>query len=198
MANERSRKRDHPGLPGPRHRHRVARRCRWRCSPHRITELTEHFKTHTKDHHSRRGLLKLVGRRRRLLDYLKGQGPRALPHDHRAPRAPQVALRTDRPGRRQARQPPAAAGPRTSPAQPGATARPPCEPAAVVRRRKREKDRTMKQRKEIPVGEGTLIIETGHLAKQADGSCTVRLGDTVVLATACMDAKAACRATSCP
>ena len=39
----------------------------------RISELTEHFKTHTKDHHSRRGLLKLVGRRRRLLDYLKGK-----------------------------------------------------------------------------------------------------------------------------
>lgn len=38
---------------------------------HRIQELTEHFKTHAKDHHSRRGLLKLVGRRRRLLDYLK-------------------------------------------------------------------------------------------------------------------------------
>jgi small subunit ribosomal protein S15 len=37
----------------------------------RITELTEHFKVHKKDHHSRRGLLKLVGRRRRLLDYLK-------------------------------------------------------------------------------------------------------------------------------
>lgn len=37
----------------------------------RITELTEHFKTHKQDHHSRRGLLKLVGRRRRLLDYLK-------------------------------------------------------------------------------------------------------------------------------
>jgi small subunit ribosomal protein S15 len=36
----------------------------------RITYLTEHFKTHAKDHHSRRGLLKLVGRRRRLLDYL--------------------------------------------------------------------------------------------------------------------------------
>jgi small subunit ribosomal protein S15 len=39
----------------------------------RITELTEHFKVHSKDHHGRRGLLKLVGRRRRLLDYLKGQ-----------------------------------------------------------------------------------------------------------------------------
>jgi small subunit ribosomal protein S15 len=37
----------------------------------RIQYLTEHFKTHAKDHHSRRGLLKLVGRRRRLLDYLK-------------------------------------------------------------------------------------------------------------------------------
>jgi small subunit ribosomal protein S15 len=39
----------------------------------RISQLTEHFKINAKDHHSRRGLLKLVGRRRRLLDYLKGQ-----------------------------------------------------------------------------------------------------------------------------
>ena len=37
----------------------------------RITYLTEHFKTHAKDHHSRRGLLKMVGQRRRLLDYVK-------------------------------------------------------------------------------------------------------------------------------
>jgi small subunit ribosomal protein S15 len=37
----------------------------------RIAYLTEHFKTHKKDHHSRRGLLKLVGQRRRLLDYLR-------------------------------------------------------------------------------------------------------------------------------
>jgi small subunit ribosomal protein S15 len=37
----------------------------------RIEHLTEHFKIHLKDHHSRRGLLKLVGQRRRLLDYLK-------------------------------------------------------------------------------------------------------------------------------
>ena len=36
----------------------------------RINDLTEHLKTHQKDHHSRRGLLKLVGRRRRLLNYL--------------------------------------------------------------------------------------------------------------------------------
>lgn len=39
----------------------------------RINDLTGHFKTHAKDHHSRRGLLKLVSRRRRLLDYLKSR-----------------------------------------------------------------------------------------------------------------------------
>ncbi len=39
----------------------------------RITNLTEHFKTHKKDNHSRRGLLKLVAQRRKLLDYLKGK-----------------------------------------------------------------------------------------------------------------------------
>ena len=37
----------------------------------RINELTEHLRSHSKDHHSRRGLLMLVGKRRRLLDYLK-------------------------------------------------------------------------------------------------------------------------------
>jgi small subunit ribosomal protein S15 len=41
----------------------------------RIGELSEHFKTHVKDHHSRRGLLKLVSQRRRLLDYLRGSDP---------------------------------------------------------------------------------------------------------------------------
>jgi small subunit ribosomal protein S15 len=39
----------------------------------RIAHLTEHFKVHTKDHHSRRGLLMLVGQRRKLLDYLKSK-----------------------------------------------------------------------------------------------------------------------------
>jgi small subunit ribosomal protein S15 len=39
----------------------------------RINQLTEHLKTHAKDHHSRRGLLMLVGRRRRMLDYVKSR-----------------------------------------------------------------------------------------------------------------------------
>jgi len=44
----------------------------------RIVNLTEHLKTHAKDFHSRRGLLMLVGRRRRLLDYLKGRTSGAM------------------------------------------------------------------------------------------------------------------------
>jgi small subunit ribosomal protein S15 len=39
----------------------------------RINTLTEHFKTHVKDHHSRRGLLKMVSQRRKLLDYVRGK-----------------------------------------------------------------------------------------------------------------------------
>ena len=42
---------------------------------HRINDLSEHFKVHGKDHHSRRGLLALVSQRRRLLDYLRRTGP---------------------------------------------------------------------------------------------------------------------------
>ncbi|MBN1918533.1 MAG: 30S ribosomal protein S15 [Verrucomicrobia bacterium] len=41
----------------------------------RINDITNHLKAHAKDHHSRRGLLKLVGRRRRLLDYLRDTDP---------------------------------------------------------------------------------------------------------------------------
>ncbi len=41
----------------------------------RINDLSDHFKTHEKDHHSRRGLLRLVSRRRRLLNYLRRNGP---------------------------------------------------------------------------------------------------------------------------
>lgn len=41
----------------------------------RINELTEHFRVHTKDHHSRRGLLKLIGQRRGLLEYLRKKDP---------------------------------------------------------------------------------------------------------------------------
>ncbi|MBV8809744.1 MAG: 30S ribosomal protein S15 [Acidobacteriaceae bacterium] len=41
----------------------------------RISQLTEHFKTHQKDHHSRRGLLSMVARRRKLLNYLKDRSP---------------------------------------------------------------------------------------------------------------------------
>lgn len=46
----------------------------------RINQLTGHFKVHKKDHHSRRGLLKMVGKRRRLLEYLKGKSVERYQH----------------------------------------------------------------------------------------------------------------------
>ena len=59
----------------------------------RITNLTEHFKTHKKDNHSRRGLLKMVSQRRRLLDYLKNRDDDALPSaDREAGPAPLSAV----------------------------------------------------------------------------------------------------------
>ena len=68
----------------------------------RINHLTEHLKIHKKDHHSRRGLLMLVGRRRRLLDYVKKQRRRALPHDHRQARPAPLDCKPsgERPSRR--------------------------------------------------------------------------------------------------
>ena len=63
-------KRRHHQVRDPRGRHRLAGGP-GRALSERINYLTEHFKTHEKDHHSRRGLLKLVSQRRRLLDYLK-------------------------------------------------------------------------------------------------------------------------------
>ena len=59
----------------------------------RIANLTEHFKTHAKDNHSRRGLLKLVSQRRRLLDYVKTQRRSALQEPDRTARPAPLARR---------------------------------------------------------------------------------------------------------
>ena len=58
----------------------------------RINSLTDHFRTHLKDHHSRRGLLKMVGTRRRLLTYLKRSDLADLPSAHRAARPPPLGI----------------------------------------------------------------------------------------------------------
>ena len=59
----------------------------------RINTLTEHFKTHTKDNHSRRGLLKMVSQRRKLLDYVKAQGREPLSVADRPARHPPLTRR---------------------------------------------------------------------------------------------------------
>ena len=62
----------------------------------RINSLTDHFRTHPKDHHGRRGLLKMVGTRRRLLTYLKRTDLDDLPRADRGARAPALADRAPR------------------------------------------------------------------------------------------------------
>ena len=57
----------------------------------RINHLTEHLREQSKDHHSRRGLLMLVGKRRRFLDYLQRRRPRGLPRADQRARPAQVA-----------------------------------------------------------------------------------------------------------
>ena len=57
----------------------------------RINHLTEHLKVHKGDHHTRRGLMKLIGQRRRLLDYVRRERRRALPLHHQPSRHPTVA-----------------------------------------------------------------------------------------------------------
>ena len=59
----------------------------------RINDLTEHLRTHPKDHYSRRGLLKLVGQRRRFLNYMQTKGHRGLPRPHQGARPPPITLR---------------------------------------------------------------------------------------------------------
>ena len=65
----------------------------------RINELTEHLRTHKHDHYSRRGLLKLVGRRRRFLNYLQRKNLRGLPRPHQGARPPPLAPEAKEGGR---------------------------------------------------------------------------------------------------
>ena len=139
----------------------------------RIDELTEHLRTHRKDHHSRRGLLKLVGRRRRLLNYLQKrdlEGYRGLIKE----------LGTAPLGREK-------------PGGAGGSLREPREAVASNLRLHLPEERearhmsTMvsgKSTVNVTVGRNDMSFETGKLAKQADGAVVVRSGDTMVLATA--------------
>ena len=157
----------------------------------RINYLTEHFKTHAKDHHSRRGLLKLVGQRRRLLDYLKAKDARAL----RGPDPAASASASSDCRSAAARGAPVLvaidhrtsivrAASRRAERRPVLPARPGHAVGRSVRIRRVHRGKVMHTR-EVTIGSHTISLETGKLAKQADGSVIVRFGDTVVLVTAC-------------
>jgi ribosomal protein S15 len=191
----------------------------------RISNLTEHFKTHKKDNHSRRGLLKLVSQRRRLLDHLKKSDRRPLPvPDRKAGSAPlrhnSAALRkwggecisaaarseTGRNGHVRSK--------RFSPlARPNEHVRgitilgtpveldeeisgPPFgrPPLSVLKEMGPSEPKEAKmfdiKRKTIEWGGKTLVLETGRIARQADGAVLATMGETVVLATAVFAKKA--------
>ena len=170
----------------------------------RINYLTEHFRLHAKDHHSRRGLLMLVGQRRRLLDYLKSKNVeryRALISGTRDPQvAPPDRLRLSlRCARRMSAWCPARAVQQRSsvlrssffPAVGASRPRRPRDPrdegrrgTGAFARRSNAEGLQCSYVKEWASATQELTIETGRMAKQADGSVVIRYGDSMVLVTA--------------
>ncbi len=164
----------------------------------RINHLTEHLKVHKKDHHSRRGLLMLVGRRRRLLDYVRDTDVAALPRHHRQARAPALTeqLGDERPSRPLVRQ----LQPRNDwlsvAALPAPVGRVPTGNWSPRQTREavgpRRKGPTMAQASNTPTrvagaisgSDATLSFETGKLAPQSQGAVVASIGGTTVLATA--------------
>ena len=122
----------------------------------RIAHLTEHFKIHPKDHHSRRGLLKMVSQRRRLLDYIKRTDHERL--RRRSSTVSASASRRERPYSTRLFSRPRSAG------QEEVTS----DGHEVALRSRRPQ----------------LSLETGRIAKQADGAVVVSYNDTTVLVTA--------------
>ena len=161
----------------------------------RINGLTDHFKANVKDHHSRRGLLRMVSRRRKLLDYLKSRNA-----DSYRSLIEKLGLRkyapaaTTRGGSIERRQ--------RAPTELIAIA----IAAALMQRRAGSRLITMRNgravarghchfmncednvsnpiKKSIAYGAHTLTLETGEIARQAGGAVMVSLDDTVVLVTA--------------
>ena len=197
----------------------------------RIKNLTEHFKDHKKDNHSRRGLLTLVSQRRRLLDYLKGKDEARYPDADREARS--APLRIDRRAfegvpagcafgpdridcaatrfpsmsrRRAGSEPPMdrswgrIAGRSARSIAPPSPEPPVVLPVARPRQEAREgasahretarrlsayegQDMFNHHKVEIEWGGRPLILETGKIARQADGAVLATYGETVVLAT---------------
>ena len=154
----------------------------------RITNLTEHFKTHAKDNHSRRGLLMMVNKRRSLLDYLRKKDAERYTALDREARPSQIIMR--RPSRGRFAYPAS-----RNPAAPGGPFRPdagmiphwaramePAQGPRGIRPRELKENQMFDMKKvEIEWGGKTLTLETGRVARQADGAVLATLGETVVL-----------------
>ena len=143
----------------------------------RINELTEHMRTHKKDHASRRGLLMMVSKRIRPVDLPAQHGPHPLPGGHRSARSAQVSMDRVRPWH---------GLPLSAPAN--LTVAPLGRPhSAALHTPAGTLERMIPCRQvvsNVHSAHSNLILETGKLAKQAHGAVVVRYGDTVTLVTA--------------
>ena len=155
----------------------------------RINRLTEHFKTHKKDNHSRRGLLKMVSQRRQLLDYVKRKDEQRYQEHHREARHPPLTTAARK-----------AAGGASSAIRPHLS-RPRAArlgqtegfaaPAFRLIAHRHERETRLNERTnmfdihrvEIDWGGRKLTLETGRIARQADAAVYAQYGETSVLAT---------------
>jgi ribosomal protein S15 len=170
----------------------------------RIANLTQHFKTHAKDNHSRRGLLLMVNKRRALLDYLKrtdqarllrpdrqarpaevGSANERLIAARREPpaRAAVISAGTPAPRRTSSGKPPDPLRQtrRSDPARLPGSSRPSTASGNMLGGRRKTASMFNMVKKEMMWGGAKLTLETGRVARQADGAVLATLGETVVL-----------------
>ncbi len=160
----------------------------------RISNLTEHFKGHHKDNHSRRGLLMMVNKRRSLLDYLKkkDEGPLYRPHREAGPS--QVRIQEGRRCGRPFRHPdhmrrtderlairPVLLGDETSSAPQRAGLARTRKPRRAIGPADGRKSNVQREDSRNRVGRKNLKLETGRVTRQADGAVIATYGETVVL-----------------
>ena len=160
---------------------------------HRISYLTEHFKEHKKDFHSRTGLLKLVGQRRKMFELLEKQGHSTLPHADPAARPAQIT--DDGPAAGDGPRPPSLFPPLHFLVGCGEHFRTPGSPHPSRLDHLGDRDESPNKddymltpfdKLSLPtqVGSIDITLETGKMANQTGGSVWIQSGGTVVLVTA--------------
>jgi len=145
----------------------------------RISHLTEHLKVHKGDHHTRRGLMKLIGQRRRLLDYVQKGNGRALPRVDWSSRHSSLAETTTSTPSTCSTYPSLEGQWRTVAPGEGCS----LGFGGVLLHKSQSMTDAIRVSSPITGTDKTMSFEAGHLAQLANGAVLARLGDTMLLAT---------------